>query len=236
MSSIGTSSFELMFLRQPTLPTDILFGPKSEIERDRKEFLVEQTARMRSAYDTALAVQSKTDKRKKAYYDSKHVDVEYEKGDLVWLYTPKIKAGLAKKLSPKNSGPFEITEKHSPVLYSLKASDGSIQKAHAQRLIPCYLAPGARWENIEIRQADNYSEDDQIQDFDRPAPPLLQQNHDTNFSILRKRVSAETNGNEYLVRDGVNQFWCDEDFLPPELLAAFSSNARSQRAKRRQAA
>jgi len=36
MSSVGTSAFNLVFSRSPQLPSDIIYGPKSELEIDKK--------------------------------------------------------------------------------------------------------------------------------------------------------------------------------------------------------
>lgn len=224
-SSMGTSPFSLMFLRQPNIPAKILYGPKSEIERDRKEYLVEQTARMRSTYDAALAVQDRTDKYKKAYFDARQIDVEYELGDLVWLYTPKTKPGLSKKLSPKNSGPFEVTAKHSPVSYNITDAQGKTQRVHIQRLIPCYLKPGARWEKLEIPKPPV---DDDM--FEISEPEILKERDEVN--ILKKRVSPDTHEVEYLVQSGVLQDWVNGGALPQKAIRAFLKKSRTARARR----
>jgi hypothetical protein len=55
----------------------------------------------------------------KTRYDRTHEDVEFSKGDLVTLFTPKVKEGISAKLQSKNQGPYKIVERNSPVNYTI---------------------------------------------------------------------------------------------------------------------
>ena len=232
MSSVGTSSFQLLFNRPPTLPSDVLMGPQSEIEVDKKEYLLEQTGRMRDAYKLAISAQDKAEKYKKKYYDAHHEDVEYEVGDLVWLYTDRTKPGLAPKLAPKNSGPFEITSKLSPVSYIITDANGDSQRAHIQRLIPCYLPPGVRWKKLFIAHGQQH-EPVRYQPVRAPSPVPPLGVPEKELTLMRKRRDPDTLEVQYLVKQGVQQNWFPADVLPEELVDQFELHARTKRASRR---
>ena len=242
MGAVGAAPHTLMFLRQANLPTDILYGPKSEIEKDKKEYLLQQTARMRTAYELALSVQEKSDSVKKSYYDSKQLGTEYEVGDLVWLFTPTVKEGLSKKLTRKNSGPFEVVKKHSPVSYTLQVSPDETQRVHIQRMIPCYFDPEKRPQRFQnlVPVAEAAPEEHEMQ----PLPPIIPdavpaaQQLPPKFAILRKRFQRDTNEKQYLVQSGLDQKWHSASSLKNDakwskLIADFEKSARHNRRRRR---
>ncbi|UYV65991.1 K02A2.6-like, partial [Cordylochernes scorpioides] len=59
--------------------------------------------------------------KNRKYYDRKHRPVDYNVGDLVWLFIPVRKVGLSEKLIKKYFGPYRITRKLSPVNYEIEA-------------------------------------------------------------------------------------------------------------------
>ncbi|UYV78418.1 hypothetical protein LAZ67_16001289, partial [Cordylochernes scorpioides] len=61
----------------------------------------------------------------RVYYDRKHRPVDYNVGDLVWLFIPVRKVGLSEKLIKKYFGPYRITRKLSPVNYEIEAISDS---------------------------------------------------------------------------------------------------------------
>ena len=56
----------------------------------------------------------------KDYYDQKTKEPVFEVGQLVWVYTPRTRKGLSKKLMHNWLGPYRIVEKLSPVLFKLR--------------------------------------------------------------------------------------------------------------------
>jgi hypothetical protein len=67
------------------------------------------------------AIQANQDRQRK-YYNSKHRDISYELGQLVWLRThpqSNKRDKFARKLAPLYSGPFKISNKLSDVTYEL---------------------------------------------------------------------------------------------------------------------
>ncbi|UYV68065.1 hypothetical protein LAZ67_5002947, partial [Cordylochernes scorpioides] len=82
----------------------------------------------------------------RVYYDRKHRPVDYNVGDLVWLFIPVRKVGLSEKLIKKYFGPYRITKKLSPVNYEIEAISDSPKHrkirdtVHVLRMKP-YLDP-----------------------------------------------------------------------------------------------
>ncbi|UYV66648.1 hypothetical protein LAZ67_4002441, partial [Cordylochernes scorpioides] len=82
----------------------------------------------------------------RVYYDRKHRPVDYNLGDLVWLFIPLRKVGLSEKLIKKYFGPYRITRKLSPVNYEIEAISDSPKHrkirdtVHVLRMKP-YLDP-----------------------------------------------------------------------------------------------
>ena len=111
----GYSPFFLVFGRQPTLPTDVLYGFKGREGQSEKHYAHETARILREAIKNAQKVQKAYDAKRKATFDKNQVDVEFKKGDLVTIFTPRTKEGLSLKLTQKNSGPFTIVKKLSPV-------------------------------------------------------------------------------------------------------------------------
>ena len=56
----------------------------------------------------------------KDYYDQKTKEPVFEVGQRVWVYTPRTRKGLSKKLMHNWLGPYRIVEKLSPVHFKLR--------------------------------------------------------------------------------------------------------------------
>ena len=57
----------------------------------------------------------------KQYYDRNVSQPPFDSGQRVWVYTPKKKKGLSKKLLYNWFGPYSIVEQSSPVDYRLRS-------------------------------------------------------------------------------------------------------------------
>jgi len=142
-AALGTSPFFLMFARHPTLPTDVIYGAPNEIARDQRDYAMCATRKMRIAFQLARDHQEKYQTRMKENYDRHQIDFEYEIGDLVWLHTPRTKTGLKRKLGHRNSGPYPVIAKHSPVSYTIRVGNEEDEnmRVHIHRMIPYYQSP-----------------------------------------------------------------------------------------------
>jgi hypothetical protein len=54
MHGLGFSLFALVYGREPTLPTDVLYGSRKAEEIDVSEYHLRTTARLRKSYQLAL--------------------------------------------------------------------------------------------------------------------------------------------------------------------------------------
>ena len=72
----------------------------------------------------------------KAHYDQQAKPTKYKVGQKVWIYTPKTKKGLSKKLLYKWHGPFRIVKQLSPVNFQLRTQANRLLSApvHVNRM------------------------------------------------------------------------------------------------------
>eukprot|EP00794_Sanderia_malayensis_P016318 gene16318-17961_t len=80
--------------------------------------------------------------RMKLQYDKTSAPVRYDIGSKLWVYTPKSRKGLPKKLSHDYHGPYRIVAKLSPVHFKLRTVNNHpvFVPMHANRLKPFYDA------------------------------------------------------------------------------------------------
>ena len=81
----------------------------------------------------------------KEYYDRNASQPLFEIGQRVWVYTPKTKKGLSKKLLYNWFGPYRIVEQSSPVHYRLRSKNNKkvTFSVHANRMKP-FVDPALR--------------------------------------------------------------------------------------------
>ena len=96
----------------------------------------------------------------KDYYDQKTKEPVFEVGQRVWVYTPRTRKGLSKKLMHNWLGPYRIVEKLSPVHFKLRtvANKKVAFSCHANRMKP-FVDPNQRPIDSPL--------------FDDPAEPYL---------------------------------------------------------------
>eukprot|EP00795_Rhopilema_esculentum_P001442 gene1442-biopygen10090 len=88
----------------------------------------------------AAIVKELAQQRMKAQYDKTSAPVHYDVGSKVWVFTPKSKTGLSKKLCHNYHGPYRIVAKLSPVHFCLRTLDNRVVSVpvHANRMKPYY--------------------------------------------------------------------------------------------------
>jgi transposase InsO family protein len=241
IDALKKSPYFILFGHEPTLPTDILYGSKSELEVDAEKYGLHQTGLMRKAFEEAREAQRKYDTKKKIYYDSKHVAVDFKIGDLVLLYTPRTKEGLSKKLAPRNSGPYKIVEKNSAVNFTVRELDGSKigrihDRVHVQRLIPYNTTSenfkrgelSGDW-NVEDRKLDETNGQRRLE---KEKGLKCAKYGEDEIEILDQRFNSN-GGSEFLVKRGESRLWFARERLPKVLVKEFNDELRAERANRR---
>ena len=139
-ASTGESPFYLLYGREPRLPVDAaLLSPSAQISSS----VAEHRARILTNLENAQRiVSSKTQlaqQKLKEYYN-RNSQIVYDIGDKVWVFTPKSKKGLSKKLLHNYHGTYRIAPKLSPVHFRLRTLDNRPVSVpvHANRLKPYY--------------------------------------------------------------------------------------------------
>ena len=86
-----------------------------------------------TAFSAAFSV---SQQKIKDYYDHKSKTPNFQIGQSVWVYTPKTKKGLSRKLLQNWFGPYRIVEQSSPVHFRLRTENNKkvTFAVHANRM------------------------------------------------------------------------------------------------------
>ena len=118
---LGDSPFCVLYGREPRLPIGVKYLPPATDDLsisviDYRKRVVEKVELAQNlARENLQRAQQKT----KDYYDQKTKEPVFEVGQRVWVYTPRTRKGLSKKLMHNCLGPYRIVEKLSPVHFKL---------------------------------------------------------------------------------------------------------------------
>ena len=120
--AIGDCPFYCLYGREPRLPVDVKFLPPAADDLstsvlDHRKRVVEK---VELAQNLARENIQRSQQKMKEYYDRNTSQPLFEIGQRVWVYTPKTKKGLSKKLLYNWFGPYRIVEQSSPVHYRLR--------------------------------------------------------------------------------------------------------------------
>ena len=140
-ATTGESPFYLLYGREPRLPIDAaLILPDSKLSPSIAKLRAEIVHNLEQAQSIIKSNTELAQQKMKAYYDLKATPVSYDIGSRVWVYTPKTRKGLSKKLQHNYHGPYRIVAKLSPVHFKLRTVDNRPLSVavHANRLKPYY--------------------------------------------------------------------------------------------------
>lgn len=130
----------------------MLYGRNLTLRRDTllltttprpSEFARDAIARVDHARQIACSRLLAAQATQKAFYDSKHFDVDFSPGSLVLVWCPYRRVGLSKKLLSQYKGPYRIIRRVTYVTYEVIPVSGTNLSAntpsdvvHVSRLKP----------------------------------------------------------------------------------------------------
>ena len=219
--AIGDSPFFCFYGREPRLPVDVKFLPpaaddlSTSVLNHRKRIV----EKVELAQNLARENIQRSQQKMKEYYDRNASQPLFEIGQRVWVYTPKTKKGLSKKLLYNWFGPYRIVEQSSPVHYRLRSkSNKKVTFAvHANRMKP-FVDPALR--PIEPPSDDDPSEP-YLDEPDIPADSFEPSesnnpNSDTSVTVennTRTQVNLQGQSNAPDQRKDDNQFAIDDQTI-----------------------
>ena len=116
----GYSPFFLMFGRSVRMPVDIMYGSPNRPQVTLPQYVADLRSSLTAAYARVRkCMEGKLDRQKELYNRRVH-GKPFQKGDLVWLHTPAVPRGRAKKLHRPWTGPYRIVAKLSDAVYRIQ--------------------------------------------------------------------------------------------------------------------
>jgi hypothetical protein len=132
-TATGFTPFELVYGHRATLPTALSQPPKPTYTYD--DYAQELKEKLRATQRVAKEHLKNEKTKAKETYDKKTKEIKFRVGDKVLLHDETVRRGRSKKLESPWIGPYEITEKHSDVNYTIKKGRKTT-RIHVNRLKP----------------------------------------------------------------------------------------------------
>ena len=243
IDGIRNSPFKLLFGRQPSLPTDVIYSDPKSITEDRDEYQIKHTEFIQKAFEEARKAQEKYTEKMKEKYDRRHKDIQFQLNDVVMLKRAVPRKNRCKKLDPRFDGPYKITEVHSRLNYTIcHEQTFKTEKVHVQRLIP-YNVSSLRSENEQkIYNSDLESEytvfSDEKQNF---SSDDSQKQIESDIRLIEmpgsKITETKLDSNDeqiYRVSNENISKWYYNDEIPRKMIREFKDESRKNRALQRQ--
>ena len=146
-ASTHESPFYLLYGREPRLPVDatLLLPSSSHLSSSVAAHRARIVQNLENAQHIISTNTQLAQQKMKEHYDRTSKPVPFDIGCKVWVYTPKSKKGLSKKLMHNYHGPYRIVARLSPVHFRLRTMDNRpvAVPVHANRMKP-YFDPNDR--------------------------------------------------------------------------------------------
>ena len=143
--STGFTTNEMMFGREVLLPLDFVLGQaESSWGSSETEYAAKLSEQMERIHQFARQHLKMSRERQKKNYDHRPVNQHrYNRGDAVWLYSPKRKKGVCPKLMRHFDGPFLVITRLSDILYRIQKGPKSKPKVVHHDRLKAYRGPNA---------------------------------------------------------------------------------------------
>ncbi|UYV79808.1 K02A2.6-like [Cordylochernes scorpioides] len=129
----GFTPFKLIHGREVETTVDTLFpNPHEDLQEDYNQKIA---SRVEETRQLARLETLKAQEKDKARYDSKHEAMDYNVGDLVWIFIPIRKVGLSEKLMKRYFGPYRVTRKLSDVTFEVEPVDQPTRRRQTRDLV-----------------------------------------------------------------------------------------------------
>ena len=188
--STGQSPYLMMFGRETTLPVDLLLGP-SDIQTGKNityaSYIHGLRKNLAKSHELAREKLLAASDQQKRQYDIRSNINSYRQGDKVFVFDPSKKKGMSPKLQCRWSGPFEVVEKLSDLLYRVKFTN-KVKVIHHDRLKPCY--GHVQMQNQNNKVEDNLSEE--VVESDHSDDKVVEGNVTGNVSKGDPSVTTRT--------------------------------------------
>ena len=181
----GFTPFFLMHGYEAKLPVDhnILSRPKETIELH--EFMGKLEEKLTQARSEAKLTLQQSQVNSKERYDRNTAAPTFQVGDKVWVFTPKPKKGLTKKLLHFWHGPYEILQKTSSVNYKIvHHRRGNPFLVHSNRLKLCHTAQ----RTLDEKSVENDQINDRCTENSRQTNNLPEASDDTTESTINTDI------------------------------------------------
>jgi transposase InsO family protein len=232
IEGLGFSPFEMVYARKPVLPTDVLYGSPPKVRIHQAKYKLDIFENLRVIHQKAVENQAASDVKKKKYYDAKHTDMKFTVGDLILLYTPTTsQKGLSRKLQAKFSGPFEVINCHSDLVYTVKnLSTRKQQRVSVKRMV--LYCPAAEATKSSEQPTENSGVDDSDTDSEVISHTEAKADQEELYVILKKTL---VKGHwKFLVKMSDNtEAWLPNQKVSVKLKKEWESSQRDARAGRR---
>ncbi len=138
--STRATPFQLMFGREVRLPVDVMYGNPSPAQTSTSRYALDLRLHLDKSYENVRNHMGLQQRRQKTLYDRRIHGAPFRLDDQVWLHSPAVPKGCAKKLHRPWQGPYRIVKVLSEVLFRIQRKDSPRKRlvVHFNRLKPYY--------------------------------------------------------------------------------------------------
>ncbi|UYV66458.1 hypothetical protein LAZ67_4001743 [Cordylochernes scorpioides] len=133
--STGFSPFYLIHGRDVETPLDTILAYRENTSLE--DYVESMVTNSEDARQLARLNILRSQERDKSRYDQSHRPVHYQTGDLVWVFTPVRRQGLAEKLLKRYFGPYRVNRQLSEVTYEVEPLEKRPRQRKNKRYRPC---------------------------------------------------------------------------------------------------